>query len=260
MRSVLLALLLLGALAARAQTPSDSYAALVATASARWSFDTRVNDTSFDEVAKQPMHLYAVATVKGVDGQAIQLDGEVAYAECPEADISRPFPGSQAHSATDFTLSLWVRLNRVDQRGPLIVKQANLHRGFMLLVERNNRLDLQLNAPNDTKSEFAGKAELKPSVWHHVAVTYETTAANRAHVCVYLDGKLDGQLEAAVCPLVTNGEPFQLGTIQWSQTYQKYLYGRLDECLVFPRALSSGDVATLAGLKARVESRANADD
>jgi len=211
-----------------------------------WSFDDTAQGYSYDLVQRLPLRLLATPRVRGIVGNAIQTDGEFTYADIPDSAIKGPFPARSTSGAEDFSCSCWVRLSRMQQRHPILVKQGNLKRGFMLAVEPNDRLSLQLSATIDHKTDLTGKTPLKLATWHHIAVSYDFLAEHRARVVLYLDGKVEAVSELAAGPVMGNNIAFEVGRIQWSQTYRKYLFGRVDELQFYSRALSSAEVALLA--------------
>lgn len=81
---------------------------------------------------------------------------------------------------------------------------------------------------------LAGKTEIKPRTWHHVALVRDGRRA-----AVYLDGKLEmeGQTEATALGGV--GQFFLGGRSDNTANWE----GRLDEVAVFDRALTADDIA-----------------
>jgi hypothetical protein len=213
---------------------------------AHWTFDDDVQGFTHDTVQRMPLRLLATPRVRGIVGNGIQTDGEFTYAAIADNLLKAPFPSRSIGAAEDFSFSCWVRLSRLQQRHPILTKQGNLKRGFMLAVEPNDKLSLQFSATIDHKTDLTGKTPLKLATWHHIAVTYDFVGDRKAKAVLYLDGKQEARSDIAAGPVMGNDIPLEVGRIQWSQTYRKFLFGRFDELQVYSRALSADEVALLA--------------
>ncbi len=211
-----------------------------------WAFDETEGSVANDAAGKLHLRNLGGAWVKGVRGGSLSLDGELTWCDVADEKLPAAFPGKQGGTPGSFSFTCWIRLYALGRRHPILVKEGDLTRGFMLSVERQDRLAFHVYANRDEKSEVESLEPLKLRTWQHVAVCYKYVANGTSVLQLYVDGKLQQSDNTAVGPAIQTALPFEIGHVKWSSAYEKFLFGRIDELRWYDRALTAQEVAELA--------------
>lgn len=134
----------------------------------------------------------------------------------------------------NITLSGWVNVNEYIGDAGIIVKGSTA-RAYGLRITSDGRLNF--NVPNGGSWSSNGTLNLRQ--WYHVAATYDGS-----NVRFYIDGVLDPNQPAAIINFPNNTEPLTVGADLVNTN--KYFDGLIDEAGVYCRALSGGEIVTLA--------------
>ena len=178
----------------------------------------------------------------GKFGGAIRFDGNDDYAYIADFSLNGAFP---ANGAADFTVTAWIKLGSLNKRHPIISKQANETRGFLFEVNDLNQLAIQVFSSNTLRTDVTSSAILQADKWYHVAATYDYVGSDNSKVRLYIDGVKDGSIDSAVGPVMDNSENLEIGRYNWSNSYQRYMEGVLDQAMIFNRALSIDEIGSL---------------
>jgi len=171
----------------------------------------------------------------GKINNAVSLDGSNDYVMLPAGVVS---------GLNDFTISAWVYLNSVTNWAR-VFDFGTGNTTYMFLTAENGatskvRFAITTNG-GAGEQQIDGTAALPAGTWTHVAITLSGSVGT-----LYLNG----------APVGTNSsmtlKPSSLGStslnyIGKSQYADPYLSGLVDEFQIYNRALSSPEVATLAG-------------
>ena len=181
--------------------------------------------------------------VAGVNGQAIQLDGETGYVDLTEATNLDGFGA--------FTISVWLK--------PAVEMNSSTGRQVILYKGRPSQnvtsyelgydaYDGQLHFTAISAADWFSNGsvgyltELPAQEWLHVACTYDGASVVR----MYVDGQEAGSVfeegSGMAGSLFDNSDPLTVGR---RPDGQYYFNGSLDELRVYNRALSASEVRSL---------------
>ena len=182
--------------------------------------------------------------VKGVEGEAINFDGESAYVNVPASDVL-----NQASEKVSF--ALWFNAARVPKDVGWSKRPILLARGrqgdFTIYL-----LDGYVGAYANTIGGFleldVTDVAIETGRWYHVAVTYKAPKGK-----LYLDGEL--AVESA-----SKGAAIRYLDDDWTQFgafrgNQQFYEGVIDEIRIYDRALPPEEVAQLWSISFAVASR-----
>jgi len=180
-------------------------------------------------------------------GKALQFDGVNTYAELPIGTLISTLNSMTVATWINFdttSTGSWVRVfdfgTGVTSGNPLI---------YMFLTPRQGtngamRFAITTSSNGGEQSVSApGSPGLLPGGWHHVAAVIDGSAMT---LRLYQDGELIASRPTTVLPRdmgVTNQN--WLGRSQWSS--DGFYQGLIDECRIYNRALSDGEVRYVAG-------------
>lgn len=192
---------------------------------AHWDFE-QIQETTTPDVSGNGNDAQVnVATVtKGVDGRALDFDGEASTVVCLGAA-----PGGESPA---LTLEAWVRpavsqftgfpaVLRLD--GAYALRYTDRSLGFLLWFA-GNPVALQ-----------SAKTDWVPGTWYHIVGTYDGNAMR-----LYIDGQLDPASPVLRPGMVHAGVA---GAYIGSNRGQYAFKGAIDEVRVYDRALSAEEVA-----------------
>ncbi|MCF7974606.1 MAG: discoidin domain-containing protein [Phycisphaerae bacterium] len=172
------------------------------------------------------------AFVSGVQGQALECIGNqdvtVAYAD----DLS----------LNSFTVSAWVNVSDIGGNRGILGTRYNGDNTFDLKVDAN-RIHCDVGdgtAWLNTAVDYY--TQLRTDTWYHIAyVIDQAESAAR----IYLNGALAETIAINGVPLFMKaGQELHIGN---SYGIVEYMYGTLDDVSIYQGALSSAEVASLAG-------------
>jgi len=190
--------------------------------------------------------LHHVAAEPGKMGKALRFDGKRSYASRPHAELDSLFPAASPQAARSFTVAAWIRLASLGHRNPIAGKQENEQRGFMFMVEADDRLAIEIWRDARAATKLRTPHPLQRDRWYHVAVVYRYVADKESRAALFVDGTLATQTDQARGPVAANTAPFEIGRYHWSRRYSVCFHGLIDEVRVYGRALSSPEVRALA--------------
>lgn len=177
-------------------------------------------------------------------GTVVELDGENGFT----------FPGVGQFKRTDsFSIGLWLQPPATVAPRSVVLHRSKApadagSRGYEILLEQGRvAVGLHYLWPG-ASLKVVSRSALLPGAWAHVAVTYDGSS-RAAGVRVYLDGR------AVECEVIRDGlfkdityaktEPDL--TLGYRFRDRGFNGGRVDELSVFERALTSLEIAALAG-------------
>lgn len=214
-----------------------------------WNFDQLLEGV-IPDISGSDIQLVLVGEAdieEGKMGNSLSIPAfQASFAEAEDASLVSGFPSGSKLSSTDsFTIAAWVKLNSIDERSPIITKEYKDKRGFEFAV-KSGYLAAQVykDELTGTKLESTGTL-LEPNKWYHVAMTYKYIADESSQVGFYLDGQEDYFISNSTGPLKSNTAPLRIGAYIWSDSYQKFFNGKIDELYVFKTLLSEDQIGKL---------------
>ncbi len=177
---------------------------------------------------------------EGRDGQAAMLDGTSTY-----------FRGEGTLLQGEaLSFSLWVNWLDADTlptgQRLLSIRGADRNARYMALSpnggENGEGLCLEMQVGADTVALNADNPTPLPAGWHHIAVVWEDTSLR-----LYLDGVLLDEKIAPASPDSFDVQQMCVGKGMRSVT-DGFSHAAVDDVYLYNRALTSAEVATLAGL------------
>jgi Concanavalin A-like lectin/glucanases superfamily len=213
-----------------------------APASGVWQLDetagTTAEDTSSGET-RHPLTVHGAAASPAWSnlartGGSLRLDGVDDYAAATAPAVS---------TAGSFSVAAWVRIESLD-KNQTVARQAVAGRhGFLLYYSAGTR-KWAFERQDPTQSYTAKASSAAPAVagvWTHLAGVYD---ASGKQLRLYVNGVLDGSAAYTGADWVTDG-PFELGRWSYPGRAGGFYKGRIDQAVVWPRALRSEDLGRL---------------
>ena len=215
---------------AASQPPSD--------ATLRFAFDETAGDAAANSVDPQiSARLHGNPTwIDGKFGQALLCDGQT-YGEVKSVIANE--------ADTPFTLSAWV-FPTTNDRLPILSRldETQYRRGFEWGIEKRALYFNLTHAAEKDELAVRSQPTLTLNRWQHVALGYDGSG-KAAGVKLLVDGKpIDLDVERDnLSQHVATDQLLQIGRGDSTTLFR----GMLDELQVFPRTLSTEEVARLAG-------------
>jgi hypothetical protein len=214
-----------------------------------WPFDENGGTTGKDYSGYENHAILQAGAGWGVGkfGSALSLNGSGGYAARPDADLNGTMPAHSTNAADDFSVAAWIKLNTLNKRHPLVQKQGNGQRGFNFTVESNNHLAVEFYKGQESsdESELSDPGALQAGHWYHIVVTYDFVTDGTSRARLYRDGVLVAGNDNCVGPVTGNTVDLNFGRYFWSDAFQWYMDGMLDEVRIYERTLSSEGVVAL---------------
>ncbi|MFV0134439.1 LamG domain-containing protein [Streptomyces sp. HMX87] len=175
---------------------------------------------------------------QSVTDRGLTLDGTSGHATTTDSVID---------SSTSYTLSIWVRPDRLGAADQAVLAQGG-PRGFRLFYEgARGTWALRTAAPGEAEHRtLTAQQPASPQVWTHLAAVYDAPADEAR---LYVNGRLQATGTAAA-PGESDG-PLQFGRAPLrsaSGEYGDHFGGTLDEAAVWRRPLTDTEIADEARL------------
>lgn len=192
---------------------------------------------SFDEAGfrKPP-----AATVPGLVGQALGLDGTRQFAEQPSSPALN-------FGEKDFSIELWVRTTFAQGTRNFVDKRDSRPRGYAVFVERGS-FGFQVAGGEQQISVAVDRARMMADgQWHHVAAVAKRLPPQAPQL--YVDGVLRAN-SGRLMPLesIDNDVPLWLGRHHRNSFVPRdeiYFMGAIDELAFYRRALSAAEIKAI---------------
>jgi len=167
-----------------------------------------------------------VAGHYGKYSNAPHFDGVDDYIEVSDHENLTP--------DTELTLAAWLYLSNsnADQK---IIGKTSTNDGFVLGVG-NGQLYPEIWDSQGTRY-YAHWGSIPTETWTHLALTWQSGG----QMIGYINGVEVGSIAASSHPIGENNLPLRIGIAPWNATAWP-VEGRLDEVLLFPRALSATEI------------------
>ena len=198
-------------------------------------------------------HTARLSWLQVLYGQSLEFDGESDYVDC----------GSLPIASGQFTVSAWVRPSGELAEGTLftlagevectmlanmatIVKHQNGAPSACVVLSCTDSADsLQLTAefPAILSGPYATESGDIAGSWHHIAYAYNHDTATAS---LYLDGVLRARAQRPKHANGFSGNRLIIGaSVDADGTVTHPFYGRIDDVIVFRRALDESEIAGL---------------
>ncbi|HYF49281.1 MAG TPA: LamG-like jellyroll fold domain-containing protein, partial [Planctomycetota bacterium] len=167
------------------------------------------------------------------NGNALSLNGSNQFVSVPHA--------ADLNLQSAFTLSGWIYRSAAGVQHSIVEKFDGTDGtgSYLMRVDRDGLLvGMVLNGQNANK--VVGKMYLLPHRWYHVAVTFDSAADQ---LKAYVDGALEATAAATINPPAST-LPLKIGAR--GDDNQTPFAGLLDDVRLYDRALSLGEIQTLA--------------
>ena len=190
--------------------------------------------------------------VEGIEGEAINFDGETAYVNLPASDVLHE-AGEQVSFALWFNATVvpedvpWQKLAYMIGRG---------HNGDFALILFSGCVKTWIFTVDENYLEFPRGAQegkcvpelaVEADRWYHVVFTYEDPIAK-----FYLNGDLVLEGEAGGAIRYIQDEWTQFGGFRGNQ---QFFNGVIDEIRIYSRALTPAEIAQMWSISFAVASR-----
>jgi len=234
------ACLLIFSLAARGQTNPI----------ALWVFDEGSGTTALDSSGNNHSATLVGATyVLGHSNSALSFNGTNTYAFTSDALAGGTLATGLDIGTRDWTTAAWVMTTN---SGMVLTKMGYVGGtnpdAWGMSISANGTLGGVLHKSNvGTINIFAGDGKLvNDGQWHHIAVVFNRSG----NMLRYVDGAVTGtqnSLASLAGQSLDNTNQLRIGARDQSGD-EVYFRGRIDDARVYARALSSDEIAALAGV------------
>ena len=147
--------------------------------------------------------------------------------------------------AGDFTVATWVKFDATGSVEPIFSMAEHADRGIVLSKNASDNLNLRL----DTTDIVNGSpTDLSADTWYHVTITFNDTSNAAA---IYLNGSGTAEASATVDfdgDASTDSASFQPnwgGNATNATTANKYFLGKIFQCDIWDKVLTTAEIATL---------------
>lgn len=190
----------------------------------------------------------------GAPGRAMALDGAAAWTASGKVGGGLNFNGSYGvastasgvvNTASDFTVTAWVRLNSKDHWQAAVSQAGSTASGFYLgYVNDIDRWTFGM--PETDTGAYAldsVAASAAPTVgqWSHLTGVYQ---ASTRKMTFYVDGVQQGSPVTRNTPWSATG-PTMIGAVRWYGMSVNFLNGDVDEVRLYNRALAGGEISDI---------------
>ncbi|PLB19033.1 MAG: Fibronectin type III domain protein [Flavobacteriaceae bacterium FS1-H7996/R] len=197
-----------------------------------WKFDETEGSTATDSWGNGNAALSSGATfVEGLMGNAVSLNGNDGYVTLSEGVVS---------SLTDFSISTWVKLDKVDNWARIFDFGTGTSNYMFITPKNGSNGNLRYAIKTgDVEQQINTSVALTTERWYHLAVTQSGTTA-----ILYLDGAEVGRNTSMTLSPSSLGNTTQnwIGKSQWPDPL---LDGLVDDFRIYSRALDSTEVHSL---------------
>lgn len=194
-----------------------------------WPLDEGTGAVAFDAVGDADLSLRAGATwTTGRSGQALQLDGVGGHAETD---------GPVLDTSGSFTVSAWVRLDRLDGWRTAVGQDGPVQSAFFLQKRGDNNRFAFSTAGGRVESTFVPET----GRWYHL--TGVRDGARGTHF-LYVDGVPQGSMAQCLNP--ASEGPLTVGRARFDSRDVDFWPGAVDGVRVWDRALTAVEVAQVA--------------
>lgn len=148
----------------------------------------------------------------------------------------------------ELTISAWVKPNDIGSGlKPIVCKRTSLSSGAYLVYSQNGRIYVDINEWVSSERVYTSSSVLTANEWNHVAVVYDGDLAT-GKVKIYVGGAAASTGGTETDTSIGNGaQPLCIGAFN---DRNESFDGEIDDVKIWKRALSSGEVAILAGYPA----------
>ena len=194
-----------------------------------WKFDAAEGTNAADSWGSADATLISGATfTEGHIDNAVSLNGSNGYVSLPEGIVSK---------LTDFSITTWVKLDRVDNWARLFDFGSGTNK-YMFLTPRNGangRLRYAIRN-GSVVQQIDTDSTLTSGRWYHLAVTQSGTTA-----ILYLDGVEVGRNTNMTLTPSSLGNTTQnwIGRSQWPDPL---LAGLVDDFKIYSKALNTSEI------------------
>ena len=183
-------------------------------------------------------------TLEGLDPATAWVGGYFGgalYVNQNEMAGVRVVPSRSLDGMQRFTVAAWVYREEVGRFGSVMSRQiSGTNNDIFGLTFSNNELSIYVPPINGVTTVARSPLPFPVKKWVHVAATYDGDTVH-----LYQGGVLQASQPARVT-LPSSLEPIYLGTNKNSTLVPEPLRGRLDEVLIYDRALLPSEISALA--------------
>ncbi|MDF2987562.1 MAG: hypothetical protein K0R50_3072 [Eubacterium sp.] len=202
---------------------------------AKYEFNETSGTTAADSSGNGKNATLTGATfAAGKTGNALSLSGSTQYAKLPSGIVS---------TCNDITVAAWVKLDTVSSWSRIFDFGTGTS-SYMFLTPSSSANKIRFaisNGGSGSEQQINGTAALTTGSWKHVAVTLSGNSGT-----LYIDGAAVGTNTG----MTLNPSDLGATTLNYigkSQFSDPYLDGLVDDFVIFNRALSQTEIASLAG-------------
>lgn len=190
-----------------------------------WAFDEGSGDIAYNSVNISDGFLHGATWVEGKYGYALAFNGTSDFVEVPH--------NSSLDFEKDITIAAWIYLNNASGDQNVLQKGRN----YALFEIRGNS-ETPANVLHDGQNwhlfPYTKSKEYFEGDWHHVAYTFDGS-----QVVNYVNGEFDRSFNISGT-METVTDPLGIGVN--SPYNDSYFNGKIDEIMIFNRALNSAQI------------------
>jgi len=191
---------------------------------AAWHFDENSGTTAGDAMGSHDGTVTGAEWVPGISNSALAFNGTNGQVQIPNGGNFNP-------TGEEISFSLWFNLQEAGNYGAFIYQNVK----YLVWIDNVGKVSFALYTPTWHSIYIDWANRIIDTDWHHVAATYDG-----AQMKLYLDGTLmktgdvTGPLQTSVFDVIIG-----------NQSSINHFGGIIDEVLVYDRALTATEVATI---------------
>jgi hypothetical protein len=174
----------------------------------------------------------AIYTASGKINGGTSFDGINDYLLLTDAQMSDDFNDIQASGS----ISIWFKTSD-GYREPIIYLNTDTNNYLYILTGSSNQLAVQNRRFGSVRYTFSDSGPVSTDTWYHLVLTWDADGTK-----FYVDGVLKFSTATTTsAPIKSQGMDLWIGDSP--DTFWDELVGTTDECAVWSRALTDGDVS-----------------
>jgi len=200
----------------------------------QWKLDENSGSTAFDSIGDNGGTIHGAKWAAGVDGSALNFDGDNDYIEIPNNESLQP--------GDNLTMMAWVKWGCTPSEGDSWANIINKHgdKGYQLQHDKKNSyFEFSLQTDKGRKYIQASKIQVKDGIWYHITCVYNKSASR---MYIFVNGSLENYAYHSGS-IVETSTPLNIG--RRGQHNDRYFNGSIDEVRFYNSVLSESEIQTI---------------
>ena len=210
-----------------------------------WAFDDGTGTTAADDSI-----YHNDGVVNGASWVAGQVDGALAF-NSDDDYVEIPYDASLALDTNQVTIACWINPSDFSQAWHTVIQRSISPSAWMdwqIYAKATDlgaagrpvfRINWDGNNSVESYEQVIGNSTIPIGVWTHIAVTYDGNEMK-----FYINGESPTTNVVGARTIPNNGKPIWIGN---NDNWHEEFHGKIDEVVIYDRALSQGEILSLMG-------------